>query len=67
MNNTIITCVVDNASVVGFKVNTVISCLDNCVEGTAPSFTLLTLQTHHLSTLNSINDVNDSLIPHTLN
>lgn len=58
MSNIIITCVVDNASVVEFKVDTVISCLDDCVKGFASAHTLLTLLTSHLQTLNSINDVN---------
>lgn len=53
--------------VVGLEIDTVISCLDDCVKPIAHTSHLLTLQTSHLQTLNSINDVNDSLIPYPLN
>lgn len=67
MNNTIITYVVVNASFVGLEINTVISCLDDYVKGFTPTPNILTLQTSHLQTLNSINDVNDNLTHYSLN
>lgn len=67
MSNTIITCVVNDASVVGLEINTVISCLDDCVKPIAHAPNTSTLLTSHLQTLNSINDVNDSIISYLLN
>ena len=59
MGNTIITCVVDDTSVVGLEINTVISCLDDYVKPIAPASHLLTLQTLTLNSVITINHVND--------
>ena len=67
ISNTIITCVVDETSVVGLEIDTVISCLDDCVEGFTPTPTLITPLSIILQTLITINDVNDTLIPRTHN
>lgn len=53
-----ITCVVDNTKVVGLEINTVISCLDDCVKGITPAPNTSTPLSITLQTLNSINDVN---------
>lgn len=53
--------------VIGLEIDTVISCLDDYVGGTAHIYHLLTLQTHHLQTLITINNVNDTLTPHSFN
>lgn len=54
--------------VIGLEIDTVISCLDDCVKGTALASHLLTLQTHHLQTIITINDVNiDSIFILSIN
>lgn len=53
--------------VIGLEIDTVISCLNDCVGGTTLTPHLLTLQTSHLQTLITINNVNDTITPHSFN